>query len=130
VLVFAIFDFTFLRRQEKVMAEANRTNAIVSSLFPSTVRDRLLNEAQAKVETENKKTQNPSMFGNKHRMKTFLNETGLSELPCDSKPIAVSFPAVTVMVRIITNILLASYSTIIPNDAKIVVTFSVCRYCR
>ena len=101
MLVFVLFDFTVRRRQEKVMATANRTNALVSSLFPATVRDRLLDEAHAQAGHDNKKKGTASIFGNKNRIKKFLNETAHSALPFDSKPIADSFPAVTVLVRVL-----------------------------
>jgi hypothetical protein len=39
--VFMVYDWMVERRQRKVMASAVHTSAIVSSLFPSTVRDRL-----------------------------------------------------------------------------------------
>jgi hypothetical protein len=44
-MVFFIFVRFVSSRQTKVMAIANRTTAIVSSLFPDNVRDRLLKEA-------------------------------------------------------------------------------------
>jgi hypothetical protein len=40
--VFVLYDWMVEQRQRKVMATAVQTSAIVSSLFPSTVRDRLL----------------------------------------------------------------------------------------
>jgi hypothetical protein len=39
--VFLLYDWMVELRQRKVMASAVQTSAIVSSLFPSTVRDRL-----------------------------------------------------------------------------------------
>jgi hypothetical protein len=39
--VFLLYDWMVEQRQRKVMASAVHTSAIVSSLFPSTVRDRL-----------------------------------------------------------------------------------------
>jgi hypothetical protein len=40
-MVFLLYDFMVERRQKLVMTSAVRTNAIVSSLFPEAVRDRL-----------------------------------------------------------------------------------------
>jgi hypothetical protein len=40
-LVFALYDRGVERRQRMVMTSAERSSTIVSSLFPSTVRDRL-----------------------------------------------------------------------------------------
>jgi hypothetical protein len=44
-LVFLFYDTMVRRRQRKVMASAKRTNTIVSSLFPETVRERLYERA-------------------------------------------------------------------------------------
>lgn len=41
IVVFVLYDFYVERRQKLVMNKAERSSAIVSSLFPSTVRDRL-----------------------------------------------------------------------------------------
>jgi hypothetical protein len=43
----AVYDIMVNRRQAKTMKSALRSNAIVSSLFPEKVRDRLLNDAEA-----------------------------------------------------------------------------------
>ncbi len=40
-MVFLLYDFILRRLQEKVMNSAKRSEAIVSSLFPAVVRDRL-----------------------------------------------------------------------------------------
>jgi Adenylate and Guanylate cyclase catalytic domain len=42
--VFVLYDYTVQRRQNRVMAKAKRTNALVSTFFPSTVRDRILGD--------------------------------------------------------------------------------------
>jgi class 3 adenylate cyclase len=41
-IVFAIYDCKVERRQQTVMFTATRTNAIVSSLFPTAVRDKMM----------------------------------------------------------------------------------------
>jgi hypothetical protein len=43
----ALYDYTVRKRQEKTMKSALRSTAIVSSLFPEQVRDRLLRDAEA-----------------------------------------------------------------------------------
>lgn len=45
-IVFGIYDWLIRRRQAIVMDSAIRTNRIVSSLFPETVRGRLFDQAQ------------------------------------------------------------------------------------
>ena len=42
--VFFIYDMLVQRRNEKIVANAARSNAIVSSMFPDTIRDRLLHQ--------------------------------------------------------------------------------------
>ena len=51
-LVFSIYDCAVQRRQAKVMATATRTRAIVSSIFPKNVQDRLLQEAEEQQQDE------------------------------------------------------------------------------
>jgi Adenylate and Guanylate cyclase catalytic domain len=46
-IVFLVYDLMVRRRQAKVMASAKRTNNIVSSLFPDTVRQRLFDRQEA-----------------------------------------------------------------------------------
>jgi class 3 adenylate cyclase len=49
-IVFLIYDLLVQHRNEKIVITAARSNAIVSSMFPDAIRDRLLhqNEAQSK----------------------------------------------------------------------------------
>jgi GTP cyclohydrolase III len=56
-LVFILYDVMVELRQKKVLNTAVRSTAIVSSLFPSTVRDRLYPEALLKHETAKGKLQ-------------------------------------------------------------------------
>jgi Adenylate and Guanylate cyclase catalytic domain len=56
-LVFILYDVMVELRQKKVLNTAVRSTAIVSSLFPSTVRDRLYPEAALKPETAKGKLQ-------------------------------------------------------------------------
>ena len=59
-LVFVVYDLMVTRRNDKVMDTAEKTTAIVTSLFPSNVRDRIMEEAaqganEKKKERESKK---------------------------------------------------------------------------
>jgi hypothetical protein len=47
--IFVLYDVMVERRQRKVMASARQTSAIVSNLFPSTVRDRLFHSSDDKA---------------------------------------------------------------------------------
>jgi hypothetical protein len=44
-IIFVIYDSKVERRQQVVLATAERTNAVVSSLFPSQVRDQIIHVA-------------------------------------------------------------------------------------
>jgi hypothetical protein len=98
-MVFAAYDHAVNTRQDVVMAKAKRTNAIVSSMFPANVRDRILKDAEQQAERD---TKGKTVFGSnapKRQLKDFLNEDEANaELlsPHGSKPIADLFPAATV----------------------------------
>jgi Adenylate and Guanylate cyclase catalytic domain len=116
-MVFLLYDWLVTRRQNKVNASAKKTNAILSSLFPSTVRDRILQEAEEQAEQEeqlkNQAQQSPKRggftLGNKALLRDFLKdaeedgaagkptsgEAGASKLSV-SRPIADLFPETTV----------------------------------
>jgi len=113
-LVFLITFFMFYvfvglvdKRQEKVMTSASRANAIVKSLFPSNVRDRIMKDTEEKNVknslVENKK--NSSFFAEaaKRKLKSFLDEDHCDggcdgeDIMIRSKPIADLFPAATVL---------------------------------
>ncbi|KAG7363704.1 adenylate/guanylate cyclase [Nitzschia inconspicua] len=91
-VVFAVYDMAVAQRQRKVMERANRTSAIVSSLFPTNVRDRLYQEAG-----HSKKAGDIAMRVSKLRMQSFLNEGSKETSVLASEPIADLFPMATVM---------------------------------
>ena len=101
-LVFAGYDYTVYRRQTKLLQSAERTNAIVSSLFPKDVRDRIMAEAEAQARQD--APGGAKFFGGsaKNQLKGFLNEDdGKDGVAVESifktMPIADLFPEVTVM---------------------------------
>jgi CHASE domain len=51
-LTVLFYDYTVQRRQNHVMAATKRTNAIVTSLFPANVRDRILKDMENQVEND------------------------------------------------------------------------------
>jgi len=77
-IVFLIYNRFVERRQALVMDQAVKSTAIVTSLFPETVRDRLMDSEHA---------------SGKSRLKTFLNDNGAN---AGSQPIADLFPHCTV----------------------------------
>jgi hypothetical protein len=99
-IVFLMYDLLVQRRQDKVMASAKKTNAIVASLFPENVRDRLLQD----IINDDKKGRDdqaskrgswadpPNAFAGKRQ-----GEDITSEQIFGSKPIADLFPSTTIM---------------------------------
>ena len=101
-IIFLIYDLLVQRRQDMVMASAKKTNAIVTSLFPENVRDRLLqdinnDEKKGKDDQANKRG---SWADPSNAFATSANKRGdeiTSEKIFGSKPIADLFPATTIM---------------------------------
>mmetsp|Transcript_24295 Transcript_24295/g.59496 ORF Transcript_24295/g.59496 Transcript_24295/m.59496 type:complete len:1200 (-) Transcript_24295:66-3665(-) len=85
IVVFLFYDFLVERRQRFLAEAADKSNAIVSSLFPQIVRDRLFDDPSQK----NKKNQF-EVQGNPGSMLT-------NERIRSSAPIADLFPNTTVM---------------------------------
>jgi class 3 adenylate cyclase len=98
-IVFCIYVQYVQRRQNKIVATALRTNAIVSSLFPSNVRDRVMQEAEEQAE---RYMGNTTMFASANkRLKNFLEDgpgdSGKQDGIFLTKPIADLFPETTLM---------------------------------
>jgi hypothetical protein len=91
-LLFIAYDRLVERRQKIVFASAERSNAIVTSLFPKNVRDRLMQEAEE--EAANAKNKDKFIAPNR-RLKGFLS--GSEDDDIDMEPIADLFPHCTVM---------------------------------
>jgi class 3 adenylate cyclase len=51
--VFILYDFLVRRRQAKVLALATKQNAVVSSLFPTSVKNRIIADADSGRQTKN-----------------------------------------------------------------------------
>lgn len=103
-LVFVLYDFFVQRRQDKVLRTAQKTSAIVSSLFPKSIQKRIM----ADTATEIKERRNRrNIFSGKDKLKKFLggekDRTEVSEETLDvraiyeTKPIADFFPETTIM---------------------------------
>eukprot|EP00934_Nitzschia_sp_Nitz4_P003961 Nitzschia sp. Nitz4//scaffold12_size214221//115151//118977//NITZ4_001505-RA/size214221-processed-gene-0.161-mRNA-1//-1//CDS//3329535035//3951//frame0 len=90
-VVFFIYDSRVAKRQQKLMNSANRTSAIVYSLFPKNVRARLLEQAN-----DAKETPSASLRVSKLRMSAFLKGEP-KESYISSEPIADLFASATVM---------------------------------
>mgnify|MGYP000686093088 CR=1 FL=1 len=110
ILTFLAYDWFGQRRNEKVVGAAARANAILSSLFPKNIRDRLFEERELEEEQQKYAGQKKPFLdqpGNKARLTSFLNNDGdevMAEEDDDdddvmykSKPIADLFPETTIL---------------------------------
>ena len=114
--IFWIYDSMIEKRQGKVIKEAAKSDAIVRSLFPSNIRDRLYEQSQqAAKKPEGKDAwKNPETLQNqggiietpKNRLKSFMSKSPedqvvqanhVSSSAGKSEPIADLFPQTTIM---------------------------------
>ena len=104
--IFVTYDFLVEYRQKVVMEHAMQSTAIVSSLFPEAVRERLFNEEEGLGENTRAARRRSSDGGGsffseppKNRIKTFMSDE--NGVPTNgqgtSKPIADLFPHCTVL---------------------------------
>lgn len=103
--VFLVYDWAVQRRQWMIIRAARKTQAIVSSLFPKTVHDRIMKDVDEEV---NRETNKPLiMRGNrtKDQLQNFLkgkdgndhDEDYMASGVKRSKPIADLFPEATII---------------------------------
>jgi hypothetical protein len=94
-VVFLAYDILNQARQRRIMRSALQTNALVSSLFPDAIRDRLLSQPSTGESTKAKTTETP-----KARLQSYLRDGTTKALTNDgateSSPIAEYFQATTV----------------------------------
>lgn len=88
-LIFVLYDYLVQRRQKMVLEKAVQSHAVVSSLFPAVVRDRMFRAGA----TSDK---NITAASAKKRLKSYLSE-GKKKDSVGSAPIADLFPYTTVM---------------------------------
>jgi len=87
--VFIMYDFIVSRRHAKLMASAGYTNRVLSSMFPKSMRDRILNDAMAHASPTKLKKEN-----DKELTTSVLSDGYDSE---GGSAIAEFYPMVTVM---------------------------------
>ena len=92
--VFICYDKLVSMRQQKVMQTAIQSTNIVSSLFPSNIRDRLL-EGDGNANYANRASSGSMFMPTKSRLRTFLNDGEPSN--GTNKPIADLFTDTTVL---------------------------------
>jgi class 3 adenylate cyclase len=98
-MVFVLYDFYVQRRQDKVLMTAQKTSAIVSSLFPKNVQKRMMADAAAEIDNQGKNT--GTSFSGKAQLKNYLGDDDGGKPEENSifntKPIADFFPETTIM---------------------------------
>ena len=82
-LIFVVYDFLVNKRNKKITDVATKSNAVVNSLFPAEVRDRLMEVNNAKHGGSPSKTDHKSSSDNNKGRK--------------SRPIAELYPDVTIL---------------------------------
>ena len=98
-LVFKLYNYVVEKRQTTVMASATRTTALVSSLFPQNVQDRILNDATRPTNEDEKHWADFPVLSPKRKVKDFLqrDETFSSMLVEKSRPIADLFASASII---------------------------------
>ncbi|KAG7374631.1 adenylate cyclase [Nitzschia inconspicua] len=91
-MVFIVYDILVQKRQKKLMSSAKRSNAIVSSLFPKEVQEKLMNQ----LDEENAGNMR---HGRRGAMADFLDEANPkdADVAPSGSPIADIFTDATVM---------------------------------
>jgi hypothetical protein len=89
LVTFIVYDIFVFRRNKKILNEVVRSQAIVSSMFPSSVQDRLF--------ASDKDNGVSSEGGTKNRLRNFLTEGIDNQDFLSTKPIADLFVATTIM---------------------------------
>jgi len=93
-IMFIFYDRLVERRQHIVLSKAATSTAIVSSLFPKNVRDRLM---QADNAEEKCKDKAGDFMAPHHRLKSFLTNKSTGDKDFGLQPIADLFPHTTVL---------------------------------
>ena len=96
-VVVVVYDVFVKRRNNKLIMNAARSNAIVTSLFPGHIRDQLLEER------ENEKTKNASGVTKSSKMRTFLTSAVNEDGSNGTKPLADLFLETTVLFADVTG---------------------------
>jgi hypothetical protein len=105
--VFLAYDFFVERRQHKVLTSATRADAVVSSLFPKSVKERLY-EAEKETRQQVPRVDNlVSQEPNDFMGVSNLGLTRPNQMEAEINPIAELYPETTILV---SNIYM-SYST-------------------
>lgn len=93
VLSFCCYDRLIQKRNSMVVEAANRSTAIVDSLFPSNVRDRILEDRAVTKARKKRDTLKGFLFG----VEKSVFEAKTEEGGYKTKPIADLFPQTTIL---------------------------------
>ncbi|CAB9497225.1 Receptor-type guanylate cyclase gcy [Seminavis robusta] len=102
-MVFVLYDYLVQLRQNKVSLAAKKSHAVVASLFPKNVRDRIMADVEEQLlENDGKLTKSTKVrLGAmpKSELKNFLDDgvANADGVPFDTKPIADLFLSTTIM---------------------------------
>ena len=101
-IVFIVYDVVVEVRQRHVMRNALRSGAIVSSMFPKSIQDRLMAEQEKQKQKGHDKR---TYMSNNRRLKSFLNGESCDQEDeiIDSTALADLFPETTVAFADIEN---------------------------
>jgi hypothetical protein len=92
-IMFVLYDRLVERRQQLLLRKATQSSAILASLFPKTIRDQLMAEA----EENHTKDKGDGFRAPNHRLKSFLSNDGDAVDDKSQKPIADLFPHCSVL---------------------------------
>ena len=93
-LMFLVFDRLVEHRQKILLTKATHTTEILSSIYPSNIRDQLLAERSKKDSGGN--TKSAEFLAPNHRLKSFLSSSEKNHIAgvdqADLQPLADLFP--------------------------------------
>jgi class 3 adenylate cyclase len=95
-LCFCMYDRFVRRRNAKIVGAAARSNAIVSSLFPKQVRDRMYAEKEEEAKTTEAPNLKTMMHAGRSTEQEEVDDNG-EDFMYKSKPIADLFPETTIL---------------------------------
>ncbi|KAG7344718.1 adenylate/guanylate cyclase [Nitzschia inconspicua] len=97
-LAFVFYDLFVEKRQKKVLATANQTGAIVNSMFPKGIRERLMDDQEANKDAQKEQHFGVPFIGSHQKTKVSGVSSSSTPLVLATKPIADYYPSSTLMV--------------------------------
>lgn len=100
---FFVYDLAVGRRQRRLLWSAQKTSSVVSSLFPKSIQDRVLEDAEYRLKKQEMERKFIVRNGKnkKHSLKSHLELKSIAaedNVLTDTKPIADLFPETTLMI--------------------------------